>query len=56
MIGDNTDLAMTEQNQKRLRILAVDDHQVMLTFYREALSFRSQMAIRDTALKDQCRA
>ena len=40
MIGDDTDKAMTENNQKRLRILAVDDHQVMLTLYREALSFK----------------
>jgi hypothetical protein len=32
---------MTEHNQKRLGILAVDDHHVMLTLYREALSFKS---------------
>jgi len=42
MIGDDTDKAMTEHNQKRLRILAVDDHQVMLTLYREALSFKGE--------------
>ena len=31
---------MTGNNHNRLRILAVDDHQVMLMLYREALSFK----------------
>ena len=38
---DATDIAMNGNNHNRLRILAVDDEQLMLDLYRDALSFLS---------------